>query len=93
MHKEAKQSQGKKAGEEGMGYPALETLLEQDNPDLSKMQSSMEKLLNLSKASRSPKEKAAAKHALTAYQRFFEMLGELHKIKDRLQEKKHEKKK
>lgn len=70
---------------ENMGFVALEKLLEEDQPDLETMRANMKKLSDLAKSSKNTKEKAAARKASIAYQRFFEMLEELMKVRQRLQ--------
>jgi len=70
------------------GYPAIEELIEQKNPDLTGMLSSLATLEELAKEAKNAKEKAAAKHACIAYQQFFSLFENLLKVKKELQENK-----
>ena len=69
---------------ESMGYPHLEGLLEQPNPDLSQMRTHQKSLETLSKSGKSAKEKASAKQAAQAYARFFELFDKLLEVRAKL---------
>lgn len=79
---------------ESLGYPHLESLLEQPNPDLSAMKDHQKALDDLSKTTKQAKDKGAAKQASLAYTRFFELFDKLLKVRAKLsenQEKQHKK--
>ncbi len=67
------------------GFPLVEELLEQEQPNFDEMRANYDKLTEMSTKSKSAQEKAAAKHALMAYDRFFELFVKLLKIKENLQ--------
>ena len=66
---------------ESLGYPALEAFIEQKVVDLEPMMSSHKKLETFFKTSKSAQGKAAAKNGMLAYQRFFELMSELFRIR------------
>ncbi len=69
---------------ESLGYPHLESLLEQPNPDLSLMKEHQAALDSLSKTAKQAKDKGAAKQASVAYTRFFELFDKLLKVRAKL---------
>ncbi len=69
---------------ESLGYPNLESLLEQPSPDLSAMQEHQKALDDLSKTAKQAKDKGAAKQASLAYTRFFELFDNLLKVRAKL---------
>ena len=73
---------------ESMGYPALEALIEQPKPDISGMKAHQKTLLSLSKTAKTAKEKASAKQAVVAYDRFFELFDKIMEVKAQLINKK-----
>lgn len=73
---------------ESMGYPTLEALIEQPKPDLSLMKKHQSDLESLSKTAKTAKEKASAKQAVVAYQRFFELFDKIMKVKGQIVNKK-----
>lgn len=66
-------------------YPAIEMLLEEDKPDFSGMLARHEQLEALSASSKTPKDKALAKQAASAYGNFFELYRTLLEIKEKMQ--------
>ncbi|MBH1989416.1 MAG: hypothetical protein I8H75_06125 [Myxococcaceae bacterium] len=73
---------------ESIGYPTLESLIEQVNPDFSEMREHQRTLLKLSKSAQSAKEKASASQAALAYQRFFELFDKILEIKNKIMNEK-----
>ena len=78
------------SGPEPMGFPALEKLLEQANPDLSGFNTRKEQLKQMVKKARQAGSKTAARQAELAYQRFFELFEELIKIRADLEKEQQE---
>jgi hypothetical protein len=72
---------------ESLGYPNLESLLEQPNPDLSAMKEHQATLDSLSKTAKQAKDKGAAKQASLAYTRFFELFEKLLNVRSKLAKK------
>ena len=71
-----------------MGYPNLEALIEQPKPDLSLMKEHQKALEALSKTAKTAKEKGAAKQAVVAYSRFFELFDKIMEVKAKMLVKK-----
>ena len=89
-------SEGKAtSAQESLGFPAMEKLLDQSNPDLSGFRLRAEELKHLIKSAAKAESKAAARQAELAYQRFFELFEELLEIRENLatQQKKEAEKK
>jgi hypothetical protein len=78
--------QGKDARnpDDSMGFPTLEELLEEEHPDFSGMQARKAQLEQMAKTSKTAKDKASARQASLAYDRFFELFDVLSKIKQNL---------
>lgn len=74
-----------------MGYPHLEALIEQPNPDLAGMRAHQKTLESLSKTASSAKDKASAKQATVAYARFFELFDKLLEVRTKLIEQNQKK--
>ena len=77
----------KESKSESMGYPSLEALIEQPKPDLSGMKAHQKSLESLSKTAKTAKDKAAAKQAVVAYTRFFELFDKIIEVKTELMKK------
>ena len=73
---------------ESLGYPTLESLIEQPKPDLSAMKTHQKALESLSKTAKTAKEKASAKQAVVAYARFFELFDRILEVRAQLVNKK-----
>lgn len=73
---------------ESLGYPTLESLIEQPKPDLSAMKTHQKTLEALSKTAKTAKEKASAKQAVAAYARFFELFDKIMEVRAKLTNKK-----
>ena len=69
---------------ESMGYPTLESLLEQPQPDLTGMKARLAQLSDLSKNAKTAKDKAGAKQAMLSYTRFFELFDKLLEVRANL---------
>lgn len=78
----------KESKSESLGYPTLETLIEQPKPDLSEMKAHQKTLADLSKTAKTAKEKASAKQAVIAYDRFFELFDKIMEVRNKLANKK-----
>ncbi|MES2504550.1 MAG: hypothetical protein V4534_06695 [Myxococcota bacterium] len=72
---------------ESLGYPNLEALIEQPNPDIASMKASQKALEELSKTAKSAKDKGSAKIAVLAYTRFFELFDKLLEVRSKMVEK------
>ncbi len=67
-------------------YPMLEALLDQENPDLSGLHATKQKLEDLAKNGSDNKEKHAAAEGTKAYDAFFTLMGHFTEIKEHLVE-------
>ncbi|MBL4818952.1 MAG: hypothetical protein JKY15_06980 [Deltaproteobacteria bacterium] len=77
---------------ESVGYPNLESLLEQPNPDVAGMKDRQKALEDLRKTAKSAKDKGVAKQSALAYSRFFELFDKLLEVRSKLAENMSEKK-
>lgn len=89
----ARSAKGERDNNLEASYPFLERLLDQDKPDFSKMQARYHELQDMVQHSKSAKDKAAAKQAAVAYERFFELIKYLLDVKLQLQTKSEKKSK
>jgi hypothetical protein len=69
-----------------VGFPRIEALVEQANPDVSGLQSRADQLRELEQKGGSPKIKAGAKRAVAAYARVLELVSYLLETKRKIQE-------
>lgn len=67
-----------------VGFPRIEAVVEQDQPDLSGLQARRAELEAMAGAAKANKDKAAAKKAALAYQRAEELIGYLLETKAKM---------
>ena len=73
-----------KSADTSAGYPTLEALIEQPSVDFAPMKARRVQLVDLSRSAKLAQDKAAAKQASVAYDRFFKLVDELLQIKAKM---------
>ena len=73
---------------QSIGYPTLEALIEEENPNLSSLAEHHQTLQELSLKSRSLHEKNSAKQAVKAYDRFFELFDKILEFRNNMTQNK-----